>query len=207
MVLAERLIGKGVLHEADLARVREAQAATPLKPLHEILIEHGFAREEDVLPALAEQLGMELVDLTKITIEPATLSALPLKLIHRRTLMPLSRQNGTLVVATADPQRTVRLFRGLFGDDAITDRDGGQIIVAGASQVELSTPDIVRAEFGEAAADPAGRAEYMAALGIRVGSLREAEQCLRSVPGLRVEPHRLVVPAGAAFNTTIAFSE
>jgi type II secretion system protein E len=103
MVLAERLIGKGILHEADLARVREAQAATPLKPLHEILIEHGFAREEDVLPALAEQLGMELVDLTKITIEPATLSALPLKLIHRRTLMPLSRQNGTLVVATADP--------------------------------------------------------------------------------------------------------
>src|SRR5438477_1384168 len=102
MALAQRLIDKGVLHEADLARVREAQAASS-KPLHEVLIEHGFAREEDVLPALADVLGLELVDLTKITIEPATLSALPLKLIHRRTLMPLSRQNGTLVVATADP--------------------------------------------------------------------------------------------------------
>jgi catechol 2,3-dioxygenase-like lactoylglutathione lyase family enzyme len=112
-----------------------------------------------------------------------------------------------VVVATADPQRSVRLFRGLFGDDAITDRDGGQIIAAGACQLELSTPDRVAAEFGEAAADPAGRAEYMAALGIRVGSLHEAEQCLRSVQALRVEPHRLVVPAGAAFNTAIAFSE
>jgi hypothetical protein len=113
-----------------------------------------------------------------------------------------------VVVATADPQRTVRLFRGLFGDDAITDRDGGQTIAAGACQLELSTPDRVAAEFGEAAADPAGRAEYMAALGIRVGSLHEAEQCLRSVPGLRVEPRRrLVVPAGAAFNTAIAFWE
>jgi catechol 2,3-dioxygenase-like lactoylglutathione lyase family enzyme len=112
-----------------------------------------------------------------------------------------------VVVATADPQRTVRLFRGLFGDDAITDRDGGQIVAAGACQLELSTPDRVAAEFGEAAADPAGRAEYMAALGIRVGSLHEAEQCLRSVPGLRVEPHRLVVPADATFNTAIAFSE
>jgi len=66
---------------------------------------------------------------------------------------------------------------------------------------------MVAAEFGEAAADPVGRAEYMAALGIRVGSLHEAEQCLRSVQALRVEPHRLVVPAGAAFNTAIAFSE
>jgi hypothetical protein len=112
-----------------------------------------------------------------------------------------------MVVATADPQRTARLFRGLFGDDVLADRNGGQIITAGAAKVELSTPDIVAAEFGEAAADPAGRAEYMAVLGIRVGSLHEAEQCLRSVQGLRVEPHRLVVPADAAFNTAIAFSE
>ena len=28
---------------------------------------------------------------------------MPLKLVHRRTLMPLSRNNGTLVVATGDP--------------------------------------------------------------------------------------------------------
>jgi Glyoxalase-like domain len=118
-----------------------------------------------------------------------------------------ARAIARVVVATADPQRTARLFRGLFGDDAITDRDGKQIIAAGTAQVELSTPDIVAAEFGEAGADPAGRDEYMAALGIRVRSLAAAEQCLCSVPGLRVEPYRLVVRASAALNTTIAFSE
>jgi hypothetical protein len=112
-----------------------------------------------------------------------------------------------VVVATANPQRTASLFRGLFGDVAVADRSGGQIIAAGAAQVELSTPDMIKAEFGEAAANPAGRTEFMAALGITVRSLNAAEQCLRSVPGLRVEPHRLVVPADAAFNTAIAFSE
>jgi hypothetical protein len=112
-----------------------------------------------------------------------------------------------VVVATADPQRTARLFRGLFGDEIVADRNGAQIIAAGAAQVELSTPDAVAAEFGEAAAEAAGRTEHMAALGIRVRSLHEAGQCLRTVPGLHVEPHRLVVPAGAAFNTAIAFSE
>jgi hypothetical protein len=112
-----------------------------------------------------------------------------------------------VVVATADPRRTARLFRGLFSDAAIGGREGGQIIAAGAVQVELSTPDIVSAEFGEAAAQPAGRAEYMAALGIKVRSLPVTGHCLRSVPGLRVEPQRLVVPAQAAFNTAIAFSE
>jgi hypothetical protein len=112
-----------------------------------------------------------------------------------------------VVVATADPQRTAMLFRGLFGDDAISDRDRRQTLTAGTAQVELSTPDAVSAEFGGAPAEPAGRAEYVAALGIRVRSLHEAEQCLRKVLGLRVEPHRLVVPADAAFNTAIAFSE
>jgi hypothetical protein len=112
-----------------------------------------------------------------------------------------------VVVATADPQRTARLFRGLFGDEIVADRNGAQIIAAGAAQVELSTPDAVAAEFGEAAAEAAGRTEHMAALGIRVRSLHEAGQCLRSVPGLHVERHRLVVPAGVAFNTAIAFSE
>jgi len=42
----------------------------------------------------------------------------------------------------------------------------------------------------------------VAVLGIRVRSLREAAQRL-----LRTEPQRLVVPAAAALNTTIVFSE
>ena len=112
-----------------------------------------------------------------------------------------------VVVATADPQRTAVLFRDLFGGDAVTDRDGPCVMAAGTAQVELATPDAVAAEFGEAAAEPAGRAEYMAALGIRVRSLRDTAQRLHAVPGVRVEPHRLVVPAAAAFNTTIVFSE
>ena len=61
--------------------------------------------------------------------------------------------------------------------------------------------------MGDAAAEPAGRAEYMAALGIRVASLPKAAERLRSVAGLRAEPQRLVVPAAAAFNVAIVFSE
>ena len=112
-----------------------------------------------------------------------------------------------VVVATADPQRTAGLFRDLFGAEAVADRDGRQVIVAGTTQVELAPPNAVAFEFGEAAAEPAGRGEYMAALGIRVRSLPEAAQRLRAVPGIRAEPQRLVVPAGAAFNTAIVFSE
>jgi type II secretion system protein E len=103
MQLVQRLIRRGVIPASDLARISEAHFAAPAKPLHELLIERGFAKEDDVLIALAEEFGMELVDLTQVTVEPETLQAMPLKLVHRRSLMPLSRNNGTLVVATGDP--------------------------------------------------------------------------------------------------------
>jgi general secretion pathway protein E/type IV pilus assembly protein PilB len=103
MQLLQRLLEQGVLSEADVPRLNEARAAAPGKPLHELLIEKGFAKEEHVLTALAEEFGMELVDLSNIKVDQETLKAMPLKLVHRRTLMPLSRSNGTLTVATGDP--------------------------------------------------------------------------------------------------------
>jgi hypothetical protein len=120
--------------------------------------------------------------------------------------------NGALaiarvVVATDDPRRTAELFRDLFGGDAVTERDGRQVMTAGTAQVEFALPNMVAAEFGEAAAEPAGRGEYMAALGIKVRSLHKTEQQLSRIPGIKVDPRRLLVPAAGAFNATIVLSE
>ena len=79
-------------------------------------------------------------------------------------------------------------------------------MTAGTAEVEFVPPQAVAAEFGEAAAEPAGRTDYMAVLAIRVRSLPAAVRCLSAVPALRVEPHRLIVPAAAAFNITLIFS-
>jgi hypothetical protein len=112
-----------------------------------------------------------------------------------------------VVVATGDPRQTAKLFRDLFGSEAVAERDGRLVMAAGTAQVEFALPNMVAAEFGEAAAEPAGRVEYIIALGIKVRSLHETTQQLRQVSDVRAEPRRLVVPAAAAFNTTIVFSE
>ena len=122
---------------------------------------------------------------------------------HPNTACAIAR----VVVATPDPQRTAALFRGLFGPEAVADRDGRRLIPAGTAQVELAAPEMVAAEFGEAAAQPAGRPEYMAALGLKAASLAAAAQQLRDVPGVRIEPQRMVVSATTAFNATIVFTE
>jgi len=103
MNLVRILVQKGAMSEADVARLQDAIASSPTKPLHSVIIDNGFAKEEEVLPVLAEQFGMDLVDLTKATVDAETLKIMPSKVVHRRNLMPLSRNNGSLVVATGDP--------------------------------------------------------------------------------------------------------
>ncbi|MFQ3591887.1 MAG: type II secretion system ATPase GspE [Gemmataceae bacterium] len=103
MSIAQRLVRRGLLSSQDLPAIHEAHSQNPTKPLHHLLLERGYVKEEDLFPALAEEFGMELVDLTNTKVSPEALASIPLKLVHRRSLMPLSRENGTLVVATGDP--------------------------------------------------------------------------------------------------------
>ena len=114
MRLAQRLVEHGYLTESDLPRVTEVQKASPARPLHELLIENNFAKEDQVLAALAEEFGMELVDLSNVKVEPETLKAMPLKLVHRRSLgnLPEAGKFGgvilTVSVESRDPEAACR---------------------------------------------------------------------------------------------------
>ncbi len=52
MNLVNLLIQKGALRDTDMPKVQEALRERPNRPLHSVLMEKGFAKEEDVLPVL-----------------------------------------------------------------------------------------------------------------------------------------------------------
>jgi general secretion pathway protein E/type IV pilus assembly protein PilB len=103
MHLAQLLVEKGILHAEDLPRLQTLVAAAPDRPIHEIIIEKGMAKEWDVLNALGDEFGMEVVDLSNATVDGDIIKTVPNRLVHRRSLMPLKRDNGSLVVAIGDP--------------------------------------------------------------------------------------------------------
>jgi type II secretion system protein E len=103
MQLLETLAARGLLSDTDRARAAEALKAAPQLPPHQVLLDKGFLKEEALLPVLAEEFGLELVDLSHAKIDPAVLAAMPQKLVHRKNLMPIARHDGTLIVATGDP--------------------------------------------------------------------------------------------------------
>lgn len=118
-----------------------------------------------------------------------------------------ARAIARIVVATGEPRRTASLFAALFGPDSIAEAGGKCVIGAGAARVELGVPAAIAAEFGDAAADPSGRAEYIAAVELETASLARTAERLRHVEAARIERDRIVVPARAAFNAALVFTE
>ena len=114
-----------------------------------------------------------------------------------------------VLVATHDKARQATLFARLFGTDAVTERADGttELHMTGGGAVVLAPVAETIGKLGEAAPDPAGRGDFMAALAIRVTSLPAAARLLHLVPGIVVGPHRITVPAKAAMNTTILFED
>ncbi|MDC0935336.1 GspE/PulE family protein [Pirellulales bacterium] len=63
------------------------------------------AQTAEQLAALAEQAGVELVDLERADVDLSLLARFPQRLIHRHSLFPVAERDGSVLVATADPLR------------------------------------------------------------------------------------------------------
>jgi type IV pilus assembly protein PilB len=128
--LGRILIEQGLITEEQLTAALEVHHKTP-KSLGRVLIDMGLIKESDLVRALAEQVGLEFVDLSETRIDPASAALLPETLARRYRALPIGERDGKLLVAMSDPANVYAL------DDirAITNRDV-QPVVATASDVE-----------------------------------------------------------------------
>jgi hypothetical protein len=124
---------------------------------------------------------------------------------HANGALALAR----VVLAVADPDRTAAGFDRMFGAGSVgtASSGGGRVLHAGGVAVEIQTRGALEHVLGEAVADPAGRGDYMALLGVRVRSLRRAEEVLRAngVAGVRADARGLLIPAAEAMNVALEF--
>lgn len=97
------LLQHGAISPEGAAELRALNGETAGKPLHQVAVLRGYASEEDVLEALARELGAECIDLNRAEPDLSLLDSFPQRLMHRHGLFPVSRENGTLRVATSDP--------------------------------------------------------------------------------------------------------
>jgi type IV pilus assembly protein PilB len=128
--LGQILIELGFITPEQLDTALEEHRKTP-KSLGRVLIDLGMIKEADLVRALAEQVGLEFVDLNEFPIDATSTVLLPEALSRRYRAIPIGERDGRLLVAMSDPANVYAL------DDirTITGRDV-QPVVATANDVE-----------------------------------------------------------------------
>lgn len=101
----EILLRKGVvsldqLSEAEqMSRERGQQGMGP----SDCLVRLGYCTGEEVMRAVAEEHGLDYVDLTEITIPEEVIELVPESVARENTVLPMSAEDSSLKVIVADP--------------------------------------------------------------------------------------------------------
>jgi type IV pilus assembly protein PilB len=167
--LGQILIELGYITPEQLDVALEEHRQTP-KSLGRVLIDLGMIKEAELVRALAEQVGLEFVDLAEYPVDATSTVLLPEALARRYRAMPIGERDGKLLVAMSDPANVYAL------DDirTITGRDV-QPVVATAN-------DVVRAIQKYAGMDSQVEALASVAAEAADGEVEDLEAALEDAP-------------------------
>lgn len=101
MRFEDLLIDRGLITEAQLAEAREA-TGKGLR-LDQAVVHLGLLPESEVLKLLGMSLGLEVISLADCRIDPQVLGTVSSKVIFKQQVVPVRRENGSLIVATSNP--------------------------------------------------------------------------------------------------------
>ncbi len=106
--LGTMLLEEGMISSKDL-EVAVVKQRTSGLPLGKILVEEGLVNEADLVRILARQIGIEYVDLTETSIDPAAVALVPEYILSRYLVLPIGFEDDRLVVAMADPANVLAI--------------------------------------------------------------------------------------------------
>lgn len=100
---AQILIQQGILSADQVDEAAHMARQSGMK-LHDAIMRQGYASGEEVVRAMAQEHGLEYVDLAEVTIQPETVELVPESIAWENAILPLGAEDGMLKVAISDPE-------------------------------------------------------------------------------------------------------
>lgn len=125
--LGQILVDDGLISPQQLSDAQQVQQETG-KSLGRILIDQGHVTERDLVAALAQQIGMDFVDLAEVDVDTTAVTKISDSVAKRYNALPIGYENGRLVVAMSDPANVfaiddIRTITGLDVKPVVATRD------------------------------------------------------------------------------------
>lgn len=102
MRLGDLALEAGLITEEQLQHVLTVQKETK-KPLGSLLIDYGFISEPQLIELLGKHLDIPHVNLSRVEIDPAVATSIPLDLARRYRVIPIKKEGKRLTLAMVDP--------------------------------------------------------------------------------------------------------
>jgi type II secretion system protein E len=100
--LGQMLISRGLITAEQLEiALREQKKSGEF--IGVTLVKMKFLTDEQLLPVLSEQLGIEYVNIKQIKVDPKIIKMVPAKFANHYKLIPIKKKDNTLTVAVSDP--------------------------------------------------------------------------------------------------------
>src|SRR5215467_9492607 len=99
---AEILIRKKLISPDQLAEAKKLSKESR-KSVADELIRLGYATSDDVMRAVAQEHGLDFVNLNEVVIPPSVVELLPESVARENAVLPLAEDDGTLRVIMSDP--------------------------------------------------------------------------------------------------------
>lgn len=103
--LGEALIMEKLITQEQLEEALSKQKLNRKVALGEILVGMGIVDRDTIKRTLAKKLGIPMVNLRKFAIDPNIVKLVPEDIVRKYSVMPLYRQEGTLIVAVENPMQ------------------------------------------------------------------------------------------------------
>ncbi len=100
--LARLLVGSGRVSEIEMLSALEQIRASG-DSLARCLFNRKIATEDDLVWAMAQEVGLEFVDLNQVNIDRSAVSLIPQSTAEHHMVLPIAFENGVPVVAMANP--------------------------------------------------------------------------------------------------------
>ena len=119
--LDQLLLARGLLSDEQLTEARDT-AQQKGRSLGRVLIELGYVTEAGLVAILAEQLGLEFIDLADASLDASAIALVPEATARRHSCIPVRFEDDKLVLAMADPANVVAVddIRALTKRDVVT---------------------------------------------------------------------------------------
>ncbi len=138
MNIAEKLLEKKLVTDEQYAEGVALHREQGLR-IDLALLELGHIAEERLIEAMGEHLSLEIVPLLEVGVDVEALRSLPSRLVHRKKLVPISRHDGKMTVATSDPYD-------LYAFDELRLVTGMEIVPVLATRDEIN--EVIRTQYG-----------------------------------------------------------